>query len=145
MAEVFHQLSFSLLEVGNPGEAGAFRSAETERIRKIYVQEQNYFKAVLYTLWKLSADYGESLARWALSCVIVVFVFSLLYYFSNSIKPTTNGLDYIYFSVVTFTTLGYGDILPDGPLGKSLACVEVALGFSMFGLFLSFLGNRFQR
>jgi voltage-gated potassium channel len=34
---------------------------------------------------------------------------------------TERGLDIIYYSFVTMTTLGYGDISPTGPLAKALA------------------------
>ncbi len=39
----------------------------------------------------------------------------------------------LYFSVVTFTSLGYGDIFPVG-WGRALACTEVVLGLSLFGV-----------
>jgi voltage-gated potassium channel Kch len=47
-----------------------------------------------------------------------------------------NGL---YFSVVTFATLGYGDI---APLGKILAVVEVLLRYLMGGLLIAILAGK---
>ncbi|KAK7363851.1 hypothetical protein VNO77_06010 [Canavalia gladiata] len=54
----------------------------------------------------------------------------------NGIK--TNGfLDAIYFCVVTMTTVGYGDLVPNSPLAKLLACVYVFTGMALVGLILS--------
>jgi hypothetical protein len=35
---------------------------------------------------------------------------------------------YIYFSLTTLTTLGYGDIIPENPYAKLLAAIESAVG-----------------
>ncbi|KAJ9689964.1 hypothetical protein PVL29_012567 [Vitis rotundifolia] len=50
----------------------------------------------------------------------------------------TNGvLDAVYFCVVTMTTVGYGDLVPDTILAKLLACVFVFSGMALGGLILS--------
>ncbi|KAK7387676.1 hypothetical protein VNO78_22466 [Psophocarpus tetragonolobus] len=58
---------------------------------------------------------------------------------SHQIKGIkTNGfLDAIYFCVVTMTTVGYGDLVPDSQLAKLLACVYVFIGMALVGLILS--------
>jgi hypothetical protein len=145
MAEVFRHLSRKLLDAGNPIEAGIFRSAEKERIRRVYVAEKIYGKAILYLVWRVTSGYGESLTKWIWSCSFVIGLFSILYYLTRSISPIAGSFDYVYFSIVTFTTLGFGDIVPSGLVGKLLSCLEVAAGISMFGILLSFMGNRFQR
>jgi hypothetical protein len=48
-------------------------------------------------------------------------------------------------SLVRFTSLGYGDFHPSSTLGKILASAEIVLGLIMFGVLLSFLGNRFRQ
>ncbi|XP_020230725.1 two-pore potassium channel 1 [Cajanus cajan] len=54
----------------------------------------------------------------------------------NGIK--TNGfLDAIYFCVVTMTTVGYGDLVPDSNLAKLLACIYVFSGMALVGIILS--------
>ncbi|XP_062162403.1 two-pore potassium channel 1-like [Alnus glutinosa] len=57
----------------------------------------------------------------------------------NQIKgQKTNGiLDAIYFCVVTMTTVGYGDLVPDSKLAKLLACIYVFTGMALVGLILS--------
>ncbi|XKE44045.1 potassium channel family protein [Halomonas organivorans] len=41
-----------------------------------------------------------------------------------------NGLDYVYLSAITFTTLGYGDVYPEGPL-RFLMGTESLTGFML--------------
>ena len=36
----------------------------------------------------------------------------------------------MYWAVVTMTTVGYGDIAPETPLGKALAAIMMVLGYS---------------
>lgn len=36
--------------------------------------------------------------------------------------------DFLYFSLVTATTLGYGDIVPVTPAARVVVCIEVLLG-----------------
>ena len=42
----------------------------------------------------------------------------------------------LYCSVVTFTTLGYGDFVPVG-VGRAVACIESLVGFLVLGLLAS--------
>ncbi|XP_050370053.1 two-pore potassium channel 1 [Argentina anserina] len=46
-------------------------------------------------------------------------------------------LDAVYFCVVTMTTLGYGDLVPNSTLAKLLACAYVFAGMALVALILS--------
>ncbi|MEZ3114357.1 pentapeptide repeat-containing protein [Halobaculum sp. MBLA0147] len=52
--------------------------------------------------------------------------------------------DSLYFSTVTFTTLGFGDFSPVG-FGRVLATVESALGVTLFAVLVFVLGRRATR
>lgn len=72
----------------------------------------------------------------------VIFVSGFLYSFVPGVfKDTVNLLDGFYFSVVTITTLGYGDLTPISNFGKVLAAAEALLGVILIGLFLLSVGN----
>lgn len=50
----------------------------------------------------------------------------------------TNGIiDAIYLCVVTMTTVGYGDLVPDSTMAKLLACIFVFVGMALVGILLS--------
>jgi len=50
-----------------------------------------------------------------------------------------------YYSVVTYTTLGYGDVTPTQLIGEVLVIIEVILGYTTLGLVLSILANKVAR
>ncbi|KAH9324829.1 hypothetical protein KI387_005007 [Taxus chinensis] len=50
---------------------------------------------------------------------------------------TSRMVDALYFSIVTMTTVGYGDLVPNGVLAKLLSCIFVFSGMALVGLFLS--------
>ncbi|HEV2987865.1 MAG TPA: potassium channel family protein, partial [Candidatus Angelobacter sp.] len=116
-----------------------------------------------YWLLHLGCDYGNRPFRLFGWCLLIVVFFAYLYHPAGlatcsvdrlfSVHFTKwpyvanrfhNIITAIYFSVVTFVTLGYGDITPDNPLGRGLAMVEAALGFTMFGLFVAVASARLR-
>lgn len=48
----------------------------------------------------------------------------------------------LYFSIITITTLGYGDITPVGKVGQLLTASESVLGIILIGLFLNSLSHQ---
>ena len=72
--------------------------------------------------------------------LLAIPLFALLYYLLE--EPKLIFLDSIYFSIVTITTLGYGDIVPHSLLIKILVSLEAILGIVLIGLFLNALSHR---
>ncbi|WP_312162354.1 potassium channel family protein [Massilia timonae] len=63
-----------------------------------------------------------------------------------STKPfetSLTGVDSFYFSAVTITTLGYGEITPKTDLAKIIVTSEALMGVVILGLFLSSLWQHF--
>lgn len=72
--------------------------------------------------------------------VIYLGIGTICFYFvRNKIKEKKiDGiLDSVYFCVVTMTTVGYGDLVPNSATTKLLACVFVFSGMALVGLVLS--------
>ena len=53
-------------------------------------------------------------------------------------------LDYIYFSIVTSTTIGYGDLHPVTSVGKMLVCTQAVVVVAFIVLFLNFFGSKVE-
>lgn len=51
-------------------------------------------------------------------------------------------IDSLYFAVVTFTTIGYGDIAPQTLAGKLFTTVFAVLGFCILGIALGVVGSK---
>src|SRR5262249_17032384 len=49
-----------------------------------------------------------------------------------------------YLSGTTFFTLGYGDVTPAAPIGRTLAVVESGLGFAFLAILISYLPVLYQ-
>ncbi len=58
-------------------------------------------------------------------------------------KVFHNILDTFWWSLVTFTTVGYGDVYPITPLGKVLSAIIVLIGIMLFALPTSILTAEF--
>ncbi|KAK4484760.1 hypothetical protein RD792_007354 [Penstemon davidsonii] len=77
---------------------------------------------------------------------VVIYLFLYLatgticfYFVGNQIKgeKVDGVLDSVYFCIVTMTTVGYGDLVPDSAATKLLACAFVFSGMALIGLMLS--------
>ena len=55
-----------------------------------------------------------------------------------------NVIDYIYFSIVTSTTIGYGDMHPVSSFGKVMVCVQAVMVVAFIVLFLNFFGSKVE-
>lgn len=76
--------------------------------------------------------------RWYL-IGIIAFAADYLVFGSHFSDRVANFVDAIYLSVVTVTTLGYGDIVPKSPLAKLLTSFQAISGVVLVGLFLNSL------
>lgn len=76
-----------------------------------------------------------------ISTFLLVGGFALIYAQKGLLSSQGQELDwydYIYFSLVTFTTLGYGDITPT-KAARLWAAAEAVLGYIFLGIFVSLL------
>lgn len=92
-----------------------------------------------YILW----GYGERPIRPLLIGSAIIMLYSLVYYYS--IHPDLNKslINSIYFSIVTFTTLGYGDISPKNYDELKIICSsEALLGIILVAILVAGFANR---
>jgi uncharacterized protein YjbI with pentapeptide repeats len=107
---------------------------------------------LMFSFWK-RIDYGRSLTKPFFYAIILSALFGIIYLFD--MKLSWGLMDYsgsaqswitpFYYSIVTYTTLGFGDITPQHWLGEIIVVVEVILGYTTLGLILSILANRVAR
>ena len=51
----------------------------------------------------------------------------------------------MYYSVVTFTTLGYGDMTPPDGIARPLAALQAFAGAFMMAMFVAVFGKKMTR
>jgi Ion channel len=88
--------------------------------------------------------WGERPSRVVLSGAIVILLFAVGFWLSG-IGPAGDLGNCMYLSVITFSTVGYGDLHPATPIGKVLAASEGLLGIFFTGLFLVTFVKKFSR
>jgi voltage-gated potassium channel Kch len=59
-------------------------------------------------------------------------------------KPSTHFSEYIYYGFVTFTTLGYGEIVPLTPFARSLAVLAAVTGPIYLAVVIAMLVGKFS-
>ncbi len=101
---------------------------------------------IIYRFWQLTSDCGRSMTRWGLSILFVVLLFGLLYMLVEvDYGDHKTLLSPFYFSVVTMTTLGYGDVLPASIPAQVIVILEVIAGYMALGGMLSIFANKMAR
>jgi inward rectifier potassium channel len=82
--------------------------------------------------------------------VFIVFnaVFAVFYWIGNqpiSNVPAGDYIDYVYFSIETLSTAGYGDMHPQTHYGHFIAAVELFTGIFSMSLMTGLIFSRFSR
>ncbi len=110
------------------------------------------FDLWLFHAWGL-IDHGRSLGKVTLYACIIATLYGLIY--TLDLRLSWGMMDYsnsanswftpFYYSMVTYTTLGYGDVTAENIFGEVLVISEVVLGYFTLGLLLAILANTVAR
>ena len=120
-----------------------------------FILDENYlyefktrstYHLFLYKLWWVTSDCGRSALRWSLWVLFISFLFAGLYSFVEiDYGSNRTVVSNFYFSIVTLTTLGYGDLYPVSVGAQLLAALEALCGYVGLGGLLSILSNKMAR
>ncbi len=114
------------------------------------------FKHPLYFLWWSTARFGVGIRRWVATSVFIAVFFGAVFrccptmfvktsYWIDGCWQWENWFAPYYFSIVTFTTLGFGDITPATFCGMIWVTLEVILGYIMLGGLIAIFAKKFIR
>jgi hypothetical protein len=144
----FRRASWIGVDIRDTNFAGAYQMRR-------FVRDENYIKefrtsgrtaALIYHVWALTSDCGRSMARWCALIAVLVVLFAWLYsWVEVDYGEHKTWLSPLYFSVVTLTSLGYGDAVPMSVEGQIIAMTEVLTGYAMLGGLISIFSNRVAR
>ena len=106
----------------------------------------------LFWAWGL-IDNGRSLLKVAFYAAIIAMFYGFIYlldmHYGWQIMDYSNSAQTwftpFYYSVVTYTTLGFGDVTADSLFGEIFVISEVIVGYFTLGLLLAILANTIAR
>lgn len=84
---------------------------------------------------------------WMLLYLTLIPIFALIYHwlpdgqFRIPDGGTTDYGSWLYYSIVTITTLGFGDYTPMGAGAQAVTAIEVGFGLAVMGFFLNAVGS----
>lgn len=148
--ESYRDLKKLFLDNGLYNDAGwaSFREKVMERLVMKKSGDLNYFPSLLMNV---ICGYGEKPYRIILSAAFTILAFAFGYMLTDGAAYATGGdykirlVDYIYFSTITFTTVGFGDFLPRAyPIFRVMAAAEAFLGVFLSGLFIFTLARKYS-
>jgi len=129
----------------------SWASFKEKTMEKLLLKKAKNIAYLPSVIMDFLCGYGEKPHRIIISSFFVIVVFALLYASMNAIVySSASGYqmsigDYIYYSVITFTTVGYGDFIPKSKLiFRGLAASEAFIGTFMIGLFIFTLARKYS-
>jgi len=132
-------------------------------------RERSQLQRVLFIVWEATSHCGRSIGLWATWSLFFAFLFALAYTPSPDWMPDwwcdfwqKHGAEFeqmaeayankpmsfwssFYFSIVSFTTLGFGDVATANSFARFLVTFEVVLGYIMLGGLISIFANKLAR
>ena len=104
-----------------------------------------YFEGIRTLGMVLRSKIYELLTVVVVLGVMLVLASSVMYYAEHRAQPDDFASipEAMWWSIITLTTVGYGDVSPVTPMGKFMAGIIAVMGIGMFALPAGILGSGF--
>jgi len=157
-ADLYHSLYKNLSNERQPDRAidslymmyRAENAHLSSQLKRNKITKMFFIKKKAWHLFNcLTSGYGLKLYRVLITLSTFVGLSSFINYIyrDDFFAPgdVSTPIDAFYFTLVTLTTLGYGDISPCTQLGRLIVSFETAIGIVVISLFLSSIGSKTVR
>ncbi|MDD3291202.1 MAG: pentapeptide repeat-containing protein [Methanocellales archaeon] len=129
-------------KVGDRNEEDYYFRLEMEAKRK---QKKPIIQFLELILIQKIFRYGTKWEYVLLTWFLVVFGFAFLFWIGNGVEGATSLWENIYFSIVTATTLGYGDYHPTHGIYQGVAGILAIFGAFMWAAFIAIFARKYMR
>jgi len=156
--DLFHSIYKNSIEEHQPERAidSLYRMKRAERFhldsqleRKKIGLKKYIIEKIKYIIHEWISGYGLKICRvFATSVFFIIFFSYVNFIYRDSIFENgkiENPVDAFYFTCVTLTTLGFGDIAPVTYGGRLLVSIEVLIGIVIISIFLTAVAQKFMR
>lgn len=124
------------------------KSFKTRKLMKHGIVNKAYLKSLLFRIKeKIAEKWNRKSFRYGIAFFALIPIFAVIYYIlpTNCWNTESNAFlsfwHSIYFSIVTITTLGFGDIYPNTTCSRIFVSLESIGGVIFIGLFLNALSS----
>ena len=115
-----------------------------------YLFQHDYADYLIYLFFEITSLFGESFLRWGMTVGVFIITFAISIGTTDLIQTKGqmiaryghNIYDYAYFALISFMTVGYGDITPITGLEKILTTIFVVFGYIMLGMFINLIQKK---
>ena len=132
----------------NDASWASYREKVMERMMLKKNRDLHYFPSLFMSI---VCGYGEKPHRIVISSLLTILLFALLnWVFQGIHNPSDPSYcmrwsDYLYYSTITFTTVGFGDFIPKAySFFRLSAAIEAFLGVFLTGLFIFTLARKYS-
>lgn len=116
------------------------------------VHERSFWNKASLFLSIVFTKYWSSfwvLAFWAISAnatvALLISHYPIFFSFAHPNLPSWNWFDAFYYCVVTFTTLGYGDVTPTNTAAQFAAGLVAVAGYFTLGILIYLIARKIDR
>ena len=140
-----------------------YNTGDSDKSEKMYIEEQKtkidllqyqfnfglLLKLLSLKLWRFSSNFGTSFFRWFCIAGGFIIFFSILYnilhYYKYLIAKNWNlYLSPVYFSVMTISTLGYGENYSTTNLSQLVIIFNIVIGYFLLGLGIGIITRKIK-
>lgn len=136
MVRVCRSLKLNAMSMGNFADASELTYLEKVYERRAHSQRGEWAQWLGSLALDLLWGYGEKPWRLALVMMVNIFLFGIVLYAVDAL-PAKTFWEHVYFSGITYLTVGYGDLAPVGAAGRFISVVNAGTGIATFGMLIA--------
>jgi len=136
MVRVCRSLKLNAMSMGNFADAGELTYLEKTYERRALYARKEWAAWLGSLLQDLLWGYGEKPWRLALVMLVNIVIFGTVLYGVDAL-PGRTYWEHVYFSGITYLTVGYGDLAPATPIGRFISVLNAGVGIGTFGMLIA--------